>query len=362
KSKKRSNESDTNVYELTKMATPISIKKQRKTYTGEQNCVKVDLKKHSALKNYCTLIFGLQLHHVEESVVNCEIFIQVGWDGNHSINTISTPRIRINPAFAAFKEHPNKQFNSIESTLWSLCDKSVICSWEISLSTFIRWIYHKGKNYFDIDNLTVISVILAIILYRHTPCRSVGSSPSESHVKIELWAKLFLAIFALYNLKFLPTWELQHLISENAGRVHKDNVVVVTEAVHEFNKILSLVHYPTEDEINNIWLHTALIYINEEILTLNLNNIDVENNVGNALRLATYLRETVCASGDIIRSLLNREPIKFDYDLRAVLPKLPREAVKPREFKTKFTPQDKRKLYSIYTIFDVSEVGEYDTF
>lgn len=350
------------------------------------------------------------------SVVNCEIFIQAGWDGNHSINTISTPRIRINPASAAFKEHPNKQFSSIESTLWSLCDKGVICSWEISLSTFIRWIYHKGKNYYDIDNLTVISVILAVILYRHTPCRGVGSSPSESHVKIELWAKLFSAIFALHNLKFLPTWELQHLISGNAGRgssrsdfaavtnnqddqqfafflvefenggfeVHKDNVVVVAEAVHEFNRILSLVHYPTEDEINNMCLHTglvngttihlstlrpvydqkrtALIYINEEILTLNLNNIDVENNIGNALRLATYLRETVCASGDIIGSLLNREPIKFDYDLRAALPKLPREAVKPREFKTKFTPQDKRKLYSIYTISDVSEVGEYDTF
>ncbi|RIB03771.1 hypothetical protein C2G38_2122302 [Gigaspora rosea] len=413
------------------MPTPINTIKRRKICIGTRNTynVKIDLRRHPALRSYCRLICELQIHHVEEvsqrarhsiamlrwSVVNCEIFMQAGWNGNHRINTISTPRIRIKLASAAFKQHPNKQLNSVETTLWSLCDKGVICSHEISLTTFIRWLfyYNEKKNYYDIDDLTVISVILAVILYKHTPCRGVGSSPSESHVKIELWSRLFSAIFALHNLKFLPTWELQHLISGNAGRgssrsdfaavtnnqddrqfafflvefenggfeVHKDNVVVVAEAVHEFNRILSLIHYPTEEEVNNLCLHTglvngttihlstlrpvydqersALIYINDEILSFNLLSIDVEENIGNALRLATYLRETVCASGALIRSLLNRQPMKFNYDLRAALPKLPREAVKPREFKTKYTPLEKRDLYNIS---DESEPGEFGTF
>ncbi|CAG8671343.1 3747_t:CDS:2, partial [Ambispora gerdemannii] len=88
----------------------------------------------------------------------------------------------------------------------------------------------------------------------------------------------------VYTPSFEIPWELQHLISGNAGQVefeqdgfevHKDNVVIVAEAVHEFNRILSLIHYPTEEE--------------------------------------------------------------------AALPQLPNEAVKSREFKTKFTPQTKRQ-------------------
>ncbi|CAG8636218.1 5478_t:CDS:2 [Gigaspora rosea] len=86
--------------------------------------------------------------------------------------------------------------------------------------------------------------------------------------------------------------------------------------------------------------HTVLVYgnkryIDDEILSFNLLSTDIEENVGNTLRLATYLREIVCASGALIRLLLNRQPMIFNYNLRAALPKLPCEAVKPQESKTK---------------------------
>ncbi|CAG8781958.1 1621_t:CDS:2, partial [Gigaspora rosea] len=120
--RKRSSESDINVYDLSNMPTPINTIKRRKICIGTRNTynVKIDLRRHPALRSYCRLICELQIHHVEEvsqrarhsiamlrwSVVNCEIFMQAGWNGNHRINTISTPRIRIKLASAAFKQHP----------------------------------------------------------------------------------------------------------------------------------------------------------------------------------------------------------------------------------------------------------------
>ncbi|RIB05932.1 hypothetical protein C2G38_2047201 [Gigaspora rosea] len=110
--------------------------------------------------------------------------------------------------------------------------------------------------------------VLAVVSYKPTPSCGLGSLPSENHIKIELWAKILSAAVSLHHSEFLPVWELQHLIPGNAGYVeferdgfecHKDDVVTVAEATHEFNRILSLAHNPSEEEVNQIRLHYGLV-------------------------------------------------------------------------------------------------------
>ncbi|CAG8836636.1 20761_t:CDS:1, partial [Racocetra persica] len=253
---------------------------------------------------YCQLVS--ELHSVEEvsqrarhsiamlewSVLNYEILLKSGWNGQRKFYTISTPRIEFKYVSQIFARHPNNQVRSMATALSSLKTKGRIHSSETSLTVLMRWLFRsKTECYYDIDELTAVSVILAVSLYQSTPCRGFGSVSSESHVKIELWSKIFSAVFALHNSKFHPTWELQHLISGNAGRgssrsdfaavvnnqdglqftfflvefekngfeIHKDNVVIIAEAVYELNRILSLIHYPTEEEVNKICLHMGLV-------------------------------------------------------------------------------------------------------
>ncbi|CAG8763720.1 4911_t:CDS:2, partial [Racocetra persica] len=112
---------------------------------------------------------------------------------------------------------------------------------------------------------------------------------------------------------FIPVWEFHHLFpghgrcgssrsdliaivvnqtnlqflffliefEQNGFEVHKDEIVAVFEAAHEFNRILSLGDYQTEDETNNV-------------------KTDVEN----VLKLVTYLREVVCHDGDWIKNMI----------------------------------------------------------
>ncbi|CAG8721132.1 15430_t:CDS:2, partial [Funneliformis mosseae] len=54
-----------------------------------------------------------------------------------------------------------------------------------------------------------------------------------------------------------------------------------------------------------------------------------------------------CVNGMRVRSLLNRRPVQFNYNLKLALPELPKEAVQSRRFETKFTPVTKRGRKSI---------------
>lgn len=258
----------------------------------------------------------------------------------------------------------------------------------------------SDDRYFNIDALTVVSVVSNIILYTPTPCRGLGSSPSENHIKAELWTKIFSNVFTLNKTKFIPVWELLHLISGNGGRgsarsdfaaivtnhndlqfpffivefesdgfeIHKDNIAVVSEAVYELNRILALAHNLSEEEVNRTYVHIGLVndtrisfntitpafnqeestfvYINnDKILSYNLITDDIEKNIENVLQLIIYLRETICEDGLWIETILNREPRRHNYKLKTILPQLPNEAFKSRTYETKFTPPSKRKRY-----------------
>ncbi|CAG8654709.1 18747_t:CDS:2 [Dentiscutata erythropus] len=115
-----------------------------------------------------------------------------------------------------------------------------------------------------------------------------------------------------------------------------------SEATHEFNKVLSLAYNPSEDEVNKTQLLFGLV----NAATIHFGMLK-PTNIENALKLITYLRKAVCADGMQIRSLLQWQPIKFNYKLKIALLKLPNEAVKLRPFKTKHTPIDKRPRYVI---------------
>ncbi|RIA88311.1 hypothetical protein C1645_826576 [Glomus cerebriforme] len=49
------------------------------------------------------------------------------------------------------------------------------------------------------------------------------------------------------------------MVGKGGFEVHKDDVAIVAEAMHEFNRILSLTHYPSEEEINKLCLHIGLV-------------------------------------------------------------------------------------------------------
>lgn len=61
-------------------------------------------------------------------------------------------------------------------------------------------------------------MISAVISYIPTPCRGLGSEPSENHIKAELWANILSNSFSLNSPKFAPVWEFHHLIPGNGGQ------------------------------------------------------------------------------------------------------------------------------------------------
>jgi hypothetical protein len=149
--------------------------------------------------------------------------------------------------------------------------------------------------------------------------------------------------------------------------------VVVSEAAFELNRILILAKNLTEEEVNKIVaLHVVFaggisicfgtltpvfdeekltfIYVyKHNVHTFKLKQDDMEKNVNDALCLVTYLRETVCADGMWIETILNRDYLKNNTGnkLKSVLSILPTEAESSRTHKTKFTPPRYRTHYII---------------
>ncbi|CAG8696575.1 6599_t:CDS:2, partial [Cetraspora pellucida] len=353
--------------------------------------------RHSILKNYCERLLNLQSHHIDEdsqrarhclamlrwSVVHLEIFVSAGWKNSQKMIKISTPRVALDLLVTVFKEHPNDKLRSVATILQLLRRQGKIYTSDYDMTATLHFLFsNHPRNHYDIDVLTASSAITAVISYTATPVRGPGSNP-ENHVKTELWPKILSTAFKMHKLKFLPVWELQHLVSGNAGHglarsdfaaivnnnndvqfpfflveferngfeIHKDEIVIVSKAAHEFNRILSLMHYPSENEVNETNLHVGLVsdmkirfgrlrplydkdksmlfYLyDDDVLSFDFHENNTKSNVENVLRLVTYLRETVCADGMRIRMLLNRYPAHFDYNLKAALPILPNEAIR----------------------------------
>nr|CAG8528213.1 10715_t:CDS:10 [Entrophospora candida] len=135
--------------------------------------------------------------------------IATGWIESPQLINISTPCFCFKLVSNVLKQHSNYQLHQPIELLQKLKDKAIIKS----------------------DALTV--------------------------------AKIFSNTFTLHDANFVPVWELHHLIPGNSGEgsardgfeIHKDNIVVVAGAAYEFNRILSLSHDPSEEEVNRARTH-----------------------------------------------------------------------------------------------------------
>ncbi|CAG8785296.1 20996_t:CDS:2, partial [Cetraspora pellucida] len=261
------------------------------------------------LKNYCEM----QSHHIDED--SQQIFINAGWENNPKMINISTLRVALDLLAAVFKEHPNDELRSIATILQLLRRHGKICTSDYDMTAILYFLFsNHPRDYYDIDVLTASSAITEVISYTDTPVRGTGSNPSENHVIAELWLRIFSTAFKLHKLRFLPVLELQHLVSEFERN----------EFDYDENKSL-------------------LFYVyGDDVLSFNFHERNTESNEENVLRLVTYLRETVSADGMRIRTLFNRHPAQFNYNLKVALPILASEAVRSRTFEMKFTPPSKR--------------------
>ncbi|KAF0395944.1 hypothetical protein F8M41_010167 [Gigaspora margarita] len=394
--------SDNDNSELEISNQSILGKRIREDKSVEMDEINVDYTKHQLLKAYCTLLSKLQFHPVEEEsqrarhmitmlrwhVVDQEMFNSVGWTKIPQKHFVSKPSFSLRLVSNVLKQHSNNQLHLAEQLLQNLIMNNRVensdHSWMSTAVTSIMQFFSQklDDKYFDIDALTVVSVVSSIILYKPTPCYGLGSSPSENHIKPELWTKIFSNVFTLDKTKFVPVWELHHLISGNGGEgsaqsdfgaivndlqfpfflvkferggfeIHKDNVVVASEAVYEFNRLVNdtRISFSTITPVFNQKESTFVYLNNDKILSYNLITNDMENNIENVLQLVVYLRETICEDGLWIETILNREPTRYNYELKALLPKLPNEAFKSRTSETKFTPLSKRGrcVFSEYT-------------
>src|SRR5688572_21299250 len=50
------------------------------------------------------------------------------------------------------------------------------------------------------------SMLSTVISYIPTPCRGLGSEPSENHIKAELWTSILYNTFSFHNPKFVSVW------------------------------------------------------------------------------------------------------------------------------------------------------------
>ncbi|PKC59367.1 hypothetical protein RhiirA1_469564 [Rhizophagus irregularis] len=146
-----------------------------------------------------------------------------------------------------------------------------------------------AKSYYKIDTSTCIPVISAVISYISIPCHGLGSELSENHIKAELWTNILSNSFSLNNPKFVNVWEFHHLIPGNVNKVQQNSAIYV---------------------------------YNDEVLSFDLQTKDLEVNIENALHFT-----------------------KFNYGLKAALPKLPNEAIKSQVQHKIYTSPEKAEMH-----------------
>ncbi|GBC02734.1 hypothetical protein RclHR1_04790003 [Rhizophagus clarus] len=335
------------------------------TSVQQENYLNVDFNKHPQLKSYCKKLKELLNHNMEQcrhacnmlewNIVDYELFSKTIWPDKILLKSsnISVPRFNINGTLALLKQKDQRIYTLIK-IIRSLLEKNKIKDY----SEWFDWLFkrHTSANYYDIDVGTVVKAILTVMLY--LPPTHVDESGSNA--KMALWAEIFSTIFNLHlDRELAPIWEITHSIpgyikegpfisdftavitnqdgswqypfllaefaSENAAK-HK--IVTIYKAAYELNRILLSVHNLTEREVNKTRLHvatasgttvcfdtitpvfreqdSALIYVYKHEHTFKLRQSDMESSVEDALRLITYLRETVRADGLWIKSILNR--------------------------------------------------------
>ncbi|CAG8684497.1 17008_t:CDS:2 [Cetraspora pellucida] len=140
----------------------------------------------------------------------------------------------------------------------------------VIIGTMQRWLGIELTN-FAIDIPTALLALTFVLLFVPSPA-CPGGHLSENYYKSELWAKVLFDSFTLAN-NFNPIWEFHHQIPGNSGRdlydptlhfevggvqVHKDFAVIVAEAAHTLNRILSTQFINRKDLVRKWKLYSRL--------------------------------------------------------------------------------------------------------
>nr|CAG8469168.1 7890_t:CDS:2 [Entrophospora candida] len=327
---------------------------------------------------------------------------------------LQKPAINFGFITEALKSTKHKKLLNATPVLNGIINEGKIGTTKSSIINRIQHWLGSGPANFVIDVPTTLSALTSVLLFVPSPVRS-GADPSENHYKAQLWAKILSDAFTLNIDSFEPTWELHYQIPGDSGkgssrsdfacvtislntkerypffilefevdgvRIHKDFAVVVAEAVHTINRILSM-HIISESEISKIRVHVALvnnahirlgilrplynhesnciIYIyDQDIKCFDLQSGCTEIDIENVFNLISYLRQIVCKDGQYLRNLLNRESSGIKRKFYPEFPSVPLEAEKSRSPKMNFTPTAKRVRYEIYSNRDEYGLDSYN--
>ncbi|CAB4495109.1 hypothetical protein RhiirA5_493892 [Rhizophagus irregularis] len=369
-----------------------------------------------ALKEYCEILKQLEDHHLEEESQRVRhLFKLLSWSVVDSKlfpaqNPICYPDLwkptaNFGIIIAALKDTRHQKLQDAVPVLNRIIREGKIGIVRSGIiSTIQRWLGLEPAD-FVIDAPTALSALTSILLFVPSPVRP-GADPSENHFKSQLWTKILSDAFSLNVDPFDSTWELHHQIPGDSGKgsarsdfacvaislitkeqypffilefevggvqVHKDYAVVIAEASHALNRILST-HMFSESEISLIRVHVALVnnahirlgilrplYSQEYNTTLYIYDQDVKSfdlqsncigtNIENVFKLIVYLRQVVCKDGLYLRNLLGERISEKKRKFNFGLPRLPSEAEKSRLPKVNFTPKAKRVRYEVYSTY-----------
>ncbi|CAG8702809.1 11477_t:CDS:2 [Funneliformis mosseae] len=413
-----SSHDDNNFFHLSPEETQAHFSKiheQKANYNIQY--VSVNTMAFPALKEYCNILERLEDHCVEEeSQRGRHLFKLLSWSVVDSklfptqdpicYPDLWRPAVNFGIVIAGLEDTRHQKLQDAIPALNRIIKEGKMGMVQSGIvGTIQRWLGLEPAD-FVIDAPTALSALTSILLFTPLPVRP-GADPSENHFKSQLWTKILSDAFSLNIVPFEPTWELHHQIPGDSGKgsarsdfacvatslttkeqypffilefevggmqVHKDYAVVVAEASHALNRILST-HTYSESEISLIRVHVALVnnahirfgmlrplYSQEYDTILYLYDQDIKSfdlqsdcigiNIENTFNLIVYLRQVVCKDGLYLRNLLDKGISGKKRKLCSEFPRLPSEAEKSRLPKVNFTPKTKRVRYKAYSTLD----------
>ncbi|GBC03081.1 hypothetical protein RclHR1_04990004 [Rhizophagus clarus] len=345
--------------------------------------------RHPNLQLYCDKLERLQNIRVQEvlqkaqhrckilkwCVVDYYLLSETGWIEKNQLSLgKSIPCFDKKLILAILKEQKPDQTIKI---LENLFDKGIIydngddwvifkiLKFPLQLLKPFRLLKYYSSHLCDIDPPTAIEAISAVTSYYCDPRNTL----TITHIKAALWSNIFSNAFVLHeHTNFVPIWGgdvsktgfaatvtsmvnskhsffIAKFESKESGP-HQHKTAAVQEAAFELNRILSLAHNLSENEVNKTKIHiglisgsrihfstlmpifdeknSAFIYIHKELNhKYKLKTFNLEASVENLLHLVTYLREIVCSDGIWINHILNRDFNEPNYILKTVIPELP---------------------------------------
>ncbi|CAG8750204.1 9552_t:CDS:2, partial [Funneliformis caledonium] len=333
---------------------------------------------------YRRVLEEMRNHHIEEELQRAQnLSLMLKWSvvdyslfkGPKFCPNLSRPAVNMNLLKSVLMETQNRNLRHAVIIVYNLITKEIVDNVNSNIRQWLARLFGVHKNEHCIID-------------------------SENHIKSQMWAKIFSDTFLISSEEIGVNWKYHHKIPGNGGcgssrsdfaavifnganqqfpffitefendgfAVHKDAVAVVAETAFEYNRMLAVAYYLSEDEMNANCLHiglvngttiylssmkvvydetkSALIYTYENNgVTFKLHTEDQQADIVSVLKLVTYLRTNVYHNGVTLNILLNRTTDTRNGALLASLPRLPRKAVKSRLSEIEFTPSAKRVKY-----------------